>query len=432
MTSRHLFFTSQNYEVVHKICIFVNYVRERSLRSTLYIFRLKKATFMDSIVPAQSSLIVPAETVILIADDLQDNLNIVKAVLGYKGYQVDTAKNGKQVLEQVAVRTPDLILLDIQMPEMNGIEACRILKSDERFHAIPVIFLTAKADSYDIVDGFKTGAVDYITKPFNTMELLARVQTHLELKKSRDLLAEKNRYLEVMSTGLSRLNHEKNDFMDIAAHDLKNPLTTIKGLADFLRQTNDLPAESVKIILENIIKSAERMFAIVRNLLDVNAIESGNFRFTPSAVDMEECVRDLVRQYEYQASQKKVQLVVNVVSNTSISANFDSITQILDNLLSNALKYTHPSTAITISLRTTPENKVQCAMQDQGPGLSNDDKSKLFSKYAQLSAQPTGGEQSTGLGLFIVKKLTEAMNGKVWCESEAGKGATFIVEFPAA
>ncbi len=386
---------------------------------------------MDSAFTATSSLITPSETVILIADDLQDNLNIVKAVLGYKGYQVDTAKNGKLVLEQLEKRVPDLILLDIQMPEMNGIEACRILKADARFAAIPVIFLTAKADSYDIVDGFKTGAVDYITKPFNTMELLARVQTHLELKKSRDLLSEKNRYLEVMSSGLSRLNHEKNDFMDIAAHDLKNPLTTIKGLADFLRQNNDIPPESVKAILENIIKSSERMFAIVRNLLDVNAIESGNFHFTPSQVDMEEIIRDLVQQYDYQATQKKIRCTIAVEGgNAHVSANTDSMTQILDNLLSNALKYSPHDTEVRITL-TKNNGIVRCAIQDEGQGLSDIDKEKLFGKFAQLSAQPTGGEQSSGLGLFIVKKLVEAMNGKVWCESVQGKGATFLVEFPA-
>ena len=386
---------------------------------------------MEAAISAPPSFIVPQETVILIADDLQDNLNIVKAVLGYKGYQVDTAKNGKQVLEQVERRLPDLILLDIQMPEMNGMEACRQLKANPRFKAVPVIFLTAKADSYDVVDGFKTGAVDYITKPFNTMELLARVQTHLELKKSRDLLAEKNRYLEVMSSGLSRLNHEKNDFMDIAAHDLKNPLTTIKGLADFLRQTNDIPPESVKVILENIIKSAERMFAIVRNLLDVNAIESGNFRFAPSLVDMEDAVRDLVHQYEYQAAQKNVQFRLQTNASALVSVNPDSFTQILDNLLSNALKFSPHNSEITVSV-SKAEGKVRCAIQDRGQGLTEEDKSKLFGKFTQLSAQPTAGEQSSGLGLFIVKKLVEAMNGTVWCESEFGKGATFIVEFPAA
>jgi two-component system, sensor histidine kinase and response regulator len=377
------------------------------------------------------SLITPSEVVILIADDLQDNLNIVKAVLGYKGYQVDTAKNGKQVLEQVERRLPDLLLLDIQMPEMNGIEACRQLKANPRFKDIPIIFLTAKADSYDVVDGFKTGAVDYITKPFNTMELLARVQTHLELKKSRDLLAEKNRYLEMMSSGLARLNHEKNDFMGIAAHDLKNPLTTIKGLADFLRQDVDIPQESIKVILENIMKSAERMFAIVRNLLDVNAIESGNFRFAPSLIELEESVRELVSQYEYQASVKRVAIHVQADAGAVIHVNPDSITQILDNLISNALKYSPHNSEIVIRIRKV-EGKVRCEVQDKGQGLTDADKAKLFGKFSQLSARPTANEQSSGLGLFIVKKLVEAMNGTVWCESEYGKGATFIVEFVGA
>jgi two-component system, sensor histidine kinase and response regulator len=377
------------------------------------------------------SFVNPAETVILIADDVQDNLNVVKALLSYKGFQVDTAKNGNQVLQQAAKRVPDLILLDIQMPEMDGIEACRSLKEQPQFRDVPVIFLTAKAESYDIVAGFKQGAVDYITKPFNIMELLARVQIHLELKRSRDVLAEKNRYLEVMSTGLTRLNHEKNEFMGIAAHDLKNPLTTIKGLADFLRQNGEVSPESVKVILENIIKSSERMFAIIRNLLDVNAIESGTFTFDPLPVDMEPVVRDIADQYGYQASKKSISIQVETDGQSyAMYGNADSITQVLDNLLSNAVKYSPLGKPVVLHITRT-ETHVCCAVSDEGEGLTESDKVRLFGKFTQLSARPTANEHSTGLGLFIAKKLVQAMNGEIWCESTPGNGATFFIQFPA-
>lgn len=378
------------------------------------------------------AIINPADIVILIADDLQDNLNIVQAVLGYKGYQVETAKNGKQVLEEVVRRLPDLILLDIQMPEMNGFEACRHLKANPDFKEIPVIFLTAKADSYDIVDGFKHGAVDYITKPFNTMELLARVQTHLELKRSRDLLAEKNKYLEIMTAGLTKLNNEKNDFIGIAAHELKNPLTSIRGMANFLRLDFYPSPESMQAMLENIVKSSERMFSIIHNLMNVSAIEEGSFRFDIMPVEMETAVRDLVEQYRYQADLKRIEFVLDIPSGNEVKihGNHDTLTQVLDNLLSNAIKYSGEGTTVTIRLFKT-DSYVRCEVQDEGMGISESDRNKLFGKFAQLSTRPTGNEASTGLGLYIAKKLTEAMNGTIQCLSETGKGSIFILEFPA-
>lgn len=382
---------------------------------------------------ALPAIINPADIVILIADDLQDNLNIVKAVLGYKGYRVETAKNGKQVLEEVAKQIPDLILLDIQMPEMNGFEACRHLKANPEYKEIPIIFLTAKADSYDIVDGFKHGAVDYITKPFNTMELLARVQTHLELKRSRDLLAEKNKYLEIMTVGLTKLNNEKNDFMEIAAHDLKNPLTTIRGLADFLRRDFDLaPTAGIKLMLENIVKSSERMFSIIHNLMDVSAIEEGSFRFDATPVDVGIIVRDLAEQYQYQADVKRISLQLDIPPHivATIHGNFDTLTQVLDNLLSNAVKYSPDGTTVAIRLSKN-DSFVRCEVQDEGVGISETDRNRLFGKFVQLSTRPTGNEASTGLGLYIAKKLTEAMNGTIQYLSEPGKGSTFILEFPA-
>jgi len=382
---------------------------------------------------ALPAIINPADIVILIADDLQDNLNIVKAVLGYKGYRVETAKNGKQVLEEVAKQIPDLILLDIQMPEMNGFEACRHLKANPEYKEIPIIFLTAKADSYDIVDGFKHGAVDYITKPFNTMELLARVQTHLELKRSRDLLAEKNKYLEIMTVGLTKLNNEKNDFMEIAAHDLKNPLTTIRGLADFLRRDFDLaPTAGIKLMLENIVKSSERMFSIIHNLMDVSAIEEGSFRFDATPVDVGIIVRDLAEQYQYQADVKRISLQLDIPPHivATIHGNFDTLTQVLDNLLSNAVKYSPDGTTVAIRLSKN-DTFVRCEVQDEGVGISETDRNRLFGKFVQLSTRPTGNEASTGLGLYIAKKLTEAMNGTIQYLSEPGKGSTFILEFPA-
>ncbi|MCU0424340.1 MAG: hybrid sensor histidine kinase/response regulator [Candidatus Kapabacteria bacterium] len=379
------------------------------------------------------SLVDPKDTWILIADDLQDNLNIVKAVLGYKGYNVETAKNGKQVLEQAAKRVPHLILLDIQMPEMNGFDACRQLKANPQFRDVPIIFLTAKVESYDVVDGFKLGAVDYITKPFNTLELLARVHTHLELKHARDLLTAKNKYLEVITNGLTKLNNEKNTFIEIAAHDLKSPLSTIKGLAEFLRRDSELPVESMKVMLWNIVRSSERMFSIIRNLLDVSVIEEGNFRFDTTPVDVEAMLLDLIDIHShYSADIKNIRFALNVQENFSakMKGNSDSLLQVFDNLISNALKYSPPGTTVTLTL-SKQNNRLRCEIHNEGEGLTDEDIQTMFTKFAKLSVKPTGDEASTGLGLYIAQKFTQAMNGVISCQSAPGEGSTFILEFPA-
>jgi signal transduction histidine kinase len=209
-------------------------------------------------------------------------------------------------------------------------------------------------------------------------------------------------------------------------------LTTIKGLADFLRRDTNLAQESMKVMLENIVKSSERMFSIIRNLLDVSAIEEGSFRFDATPVDVELILRELIEQYEHQASLKKITLSLEIPVQivATMHGNYDSLTQVLDNLLSNAIKYSPSETKVTMRLSKN-NARLQCEVHDEGVGVSDADRNKLFGKFAQLSIRPTGDEASTGLGLYIAKKLTEAMNGTIHCLSEPGKGSTFILEFPA-
>jgi two-component system sensor histidine kinase/response regulator len=355
---------------------------------------------------------------VLVVDDVMQNLQVVGTMLRNEGYDVLPAASGAQALERVRVRTPDLILLDLMMPEMDGLEVCQRLKADPSTRRIPVIFLTASNEMEHLVKGFEVGAVDYVTKPFNGAELLARVRTHLELKHARERLRE--------------MNEEKNEFMGIVAHDLRNPLGAIQGYSEMILEEPDLPREELESCVSRIRDTARRMSDMVRNLLDTNRIERGDMQVSLTAVDLGPLAKKLTESYHPRAAAKQQNLCLQQDDGPLIAlADPNQVIQVLENLISNAVKYSPHGKEILVRVGRA-DGMVRCEVTDQGPGLSAEDQKKLFGKFARLSAKPTGGEHATGLGLSIVKRMVEAMNGRVWCESEPGRGATFIVALPLA
>jgi len=366
----------------------------------------------------------PQDSLILVVDDVQQNIQVVGTMLREAGYSIMPAINGAAALQRVQKKLPDLILLDLMMPEMDGLEVCRRLKADPATQSIPIIFLTASNEMNHLVQGLAAGAVDYVTKPFNPPELLARVQTHLELKHARDTIV---RY----GQELRRLNEEKNEFMGIAAHDLRNPLSAIKGYSEMVIE--DAEALHHRELEENgrrIRDTAARMAEMVQNLLDANRIERGEMQLHLAPTELGVALNSVVETQRPHATAKQQAIHLEVSATPAMALVDPGVTvQVLENLVSNAVKYSPPGKNIFVRLQRKAE-AVRCEVQDEGPGLSLQDQKKLFGKFARLSAKPTGGEHSTGLGLSIVKKMVEAMNGRVWCESELGKGATFVVQFP--
>jgi len=355
---------------------------------------------------------------ILAVDDVMQNLQVVGTMLRNEGYDVMPATSGVQALERVRVRTPDLILLDLMMPEMDGLEVCQRLKADPATCQIPIIFLTASNEMEHLVKGFEAGAVDYVTKPFNGAELLARVRTHLELKLARERLRE--------------MNDEKNEFMGIVAHDLRNPLGAIQGYAEMILDEHEMNREEIDSCVSRIHETARRMGDMVRNLLDANRIERGDLEVRLTAVDLGPLVRKLADSYHARAAAKHQNLLFEEENAPLVAlADPNQVLQVIENLISNAVKYSPQGKDILVRLARV-DGMVRCQVTDQGPGLSAEDQKKLFGKFARLSAKPTGDEHATGLGLSIVKRMVEAMNGRVWCESELGKGATFVAAFPVA
>lgn len=355
---------------------------------------------------------------VLIVDDVTKNLQVVGTMLRTAGYAIIVATSGAEALEGLRVQLPDLILLDLMMPVMDGLEVCRRLKADSATAQIPVIFLTASNEMEHLVAGFQAGAVDYVTKPFNAPELLARVRTHLELKHARQRLRE--------------MNDEKNEFMGIAAHDLRSPLTALKGYLEMIADDPEMDRQEIQTLAERMITATRRMVEMVEQLLNANAIERGEIKVRLQPCDLSEILKGVVESFRTRAQAKQQTIHLREEPGTGRAmADFNLLVQVLENLVSNAVKYSPPGKSINVRLKRGAEG-LCCEVQDEGPGLSAEDQKRLFSKFARLSARPTAGEPSVGLGLSIVKRVVEEMHGRVWCESELGKGSTFAVCLPLA
>ena len=362
---------------------------------------------------------------VLIVDDTPKNIQLAATLLQNEGYEIHYAMDGFKALEILRHNLVDLILLDVMMPEMDGFEVCKKLKAEPAMANIPVIFLTAKSDVDGIKKGFELGAVDYITKPFYSDELLARVRTHLALKSANEELHQKNLHLE-------KLNNEKNELLKIVSHDLKNPLAVIISLTNLL-QINllKLAQEDLTRIFSHIMDSAQFLLSMVNNLLDVNRLESENFQLHNEDVDLKEILQELTDRYS-EAFKAKNLTFNGDVNDQSLVFTLDRqvITQILDNLISNAIKFSPGGKKIGVQI-SRKNSIIHFEVKDEGPGLTDDDKAHLFQKFRKLSAQPTGKEHSTGLGLSIVRKLVELMDGKIWAESDGkDKGSSFIFQLP--
>jgi signal transduction histidine kinase len=269
-----------------------------------------------------------------------------------------------------------------------------------------------------------------------------------ELEMANNEIAHKNQHLE-------DLNNEKNEFFGIVAHDLKNPILSIKLLAQLLHDQGNISDAERQRFTNTIISSSDQMSRIISNLLNVNAIERGAMTLNYTAFNISVAAYSIFEEYEARAEAKNVKLHFDSFSDADCFGDQTAVMQIMENIVSNALKYSPSGKNVWVRVHgdktwssghtlngssngrsTGQASKIgQCVrieVQDEGPGLSDDDKKKLFGKFMRLSAKPTGGEQSTGLGLSIVKKMVTAMNGEVWCESVYGAGATFIVELPQA
>jgi len=290
----------------------------------------------------------------------------------------------------------------------------------------------------DILTGAKILVKQYQQEAIIPLSLYQQIIVDYErlLKQTKRLVRMSDRQQQQLNEKMEIIEHvnqEKNEFLSIVAHDLKNPLSGILGLAEIIEDMiSSISKEELLEYSKMIQESAETMFQLITNLLDVNAIESGNANICLKNVDLLPIVQIVIKNYQERARLKGITLELWVNENEYIAlVDQNTIQRILDNLISNAIKYSPHHKYVYVYIFCN-NNAIRCEIQDEGMGISEADQKKLFGKFTRLTAKPTGGEHSTGLGLFIVKKLIEAMQGKVWCESELGKGAKFIIELPNA
>lgn len=353
---------------------------------------------------------------ILVVDDQQTNVQIVGSVLGGLGYEIIPAGDGPTALKRLALTTPDLILLDLILPGMDGCEVCRQLKAHPDWKTIPVMFISAADDKDLIVRALDSGGVDYITKPFNQAELISRVRTQLELKNASDRLR--------------RLAEDKDELLGILAHDLKNHLGGMHMSAQLLHgRIESLPDQRAARLSENIMHTSAQLLGFVKEFL-ANAAADHGIALDPAPNNLVQVAASAAHRYGEAARRKQLKIETDFSSQDAlVLADATALDQVVDNLLSNAVKFSPPGKRIFVSVKPA-QNHVECVVRDEGPGFSSEDMERMFRRYMRLSARPTGGEPSTGLGLSIVRKLVRAMKGELECESAPGEGATFRLRLP--
>ncbi|MCF8721260.1 hybrid sensor histidine kinase/response regulator [Nitrospina gracilis] len=372
----------------------------------------------------------PDEFKILIVDDTPANVEVLQKTLEVEGYNISVALSGEKALTIASRFMPDLILLDIMMEGMDGYETCRRLKADPQTTDAPIIFISARNDIQDVVEGFNQGGVDYIVKPFKSDEVLVRVRTHLQihsLKKQREALIQE---LEKKNRDLVSLNELKNKFLGIAAHDIRNPLSSIKGFIELLALSRDTfsPKEHDEM-LQLISKSVNEVLGMVDDLLDISVIESGKLKLDLSLGDMASLLKERIQINYGHARGKGISIHEDIMEVGPTVFDRNRMAQVLDNLISNAIKYSPLESNVFIELRDE-NGGTRIRIRDEGEGIRLEDQQQIFAGFQKLGARPTGGEKSTGLGLAIVKSIVDSHRGRIEVQSEVGKGSTFEVALP--
>lgn len=361
---------------------------------------------------------------LLIVDDNPHNIQILATMLSQQNYSLSFAQNGQMALKLIAQQDFDLILLDIQMPDINGFEVCERLKANPQTADIPVIFITATVGSEHIIRGFKLGAVDYINKPLEQFEIQARVRTHLELKRTRDQLQKQNQEL-------SQLNREKSRLLEIVSHDLRTPLTVIVSGLEWLKRQAQKKPEALSFITARVKKmesASERMEDMITHFLNQKSIESGQVQRSVSSFNLDQLIQEICITHREWLLAKAITLYYHPDHQIEITNDRGALVQVVENLLSNAIKFSPQHRDIW--LKTSAQNqKVKIEIIDEGPGFSQEELVDLFERTGPRSAMPTFGESSTGLGLSIVRKMVKHLNGHITCRPTT-QGSHFIVEFP--
>ncbi len=354
---------------------------------------------------------------ILIVDDGSENVTLLDLVLR-KNYTIMTAENGQEALDCVEEFMPDLILMDINMPVMDGYEATRRLKANEKTSSIPVIIVTALMDNEEVIKGFEVGAVDFITKPISIEEMRQRVITHLSLKKSQDVIVHQNERLEL-------LNASKDKFFSIISHDLRGPFAGAVGLTDMIvDEPESFSKEELLHIIKNINNSQHKQLELIEDLLDWSRIQTGNLEINKEFLDIHKLVEKALFLVEDKAEVKNIKLNSHFKENDRVYADKFMVSGVLRNLIGNAIKFTPKGGEINVHSTGDGEN-ITVHVKDNGVGISKKDIKKLFRIDTSHTTIGTGMEKGSGLGLILCKEFINRNGGQMGVKSEEGEGSDF-------
>jgi len=371
---------------------------------------------------------------ILLVDDQPDNLRLLSTLLSERGYQPRGVINGSMAIKAAKSSQPDLILLDILMPEMDGYETCEQLKADPKTREIPIIFISAKDETIDKVRAFGLGALDYITKPFHVDEVLARIENYLSLRQLQKQLKEQNtllrqeitlrqqaeQALQKANQELAQSNAELEQFADVTSHDLQAPLATITTYAQLLEQRyeNQLDTQSNQYI-QHIVNGCSKMQNLIEDLLEYSRVSKNQKPLEP--VDFNSILTIVCHNLESTIRKSQATIVYHNLP-TIIADNYQLV-QLFQNLIDNAIKSRReepPKIEISVESR---ENEYLFAVKDNGIGIDSKSFEEIFQIFQRLH---TSEEYSgTGIGLAICKKIVEFHGGRIWVESQLGEGTTF-------
>lgn len=391
----------------------------------------------------------PNKPSILVVDDILDNRRLLSQILTKNGYRVRTASNGEQALDAVAAEPPDLILLDIMMPGMDGYTVCAHLKADAQTHAIPIIFISAMNEPLDKVKAFAVGGVDYITKPFQFEEVLARVKTHLSLRRLYQNLTQEitqrrqdQEMLRHYANELEVQNAELDAFAHTVAHDLKNPMSLLIGYVSVIQDPSTLSEKDLSVISNSIIQSALKMNNIIDELLllanvrNVDQIELQPVAMPQLIQEAQKRIADLTRIHQPHITAPEAWPMAWGYA--------PWIEEVWVNYLSNAIKYGGRPPQVTLGFSVMDSElpgmktgealleqptSVRFWVRDNGPGLSPEQRASLFTPFERLHQARTEGH---GLGLSIVRRIIKKLGGQVGVESTGvpGEGCTFYFTLP--
>jgi signal transduction histidine kinase len=356
---------------------------------------------------------------ILVVDDTPANLRLLSDMLKAHGYRPRLVPSGKLALNAARAVPPDLILLDIRMPEMDGYEVCERLKTDSGLKDIPVIFLSAVGETANKVRAFAAGGVDYITKPFQVEEVLARVETHLSLRRQ-------TRQLEESYAALKHLENMRDNLTHMVVHDMRSPLGVIGGFLSLLEsyEAGNLSGSGLQFIREAR-HSIDELVEMVNSMLDVSKLEAGRMKLHRTDCDLASLARDVLRRFDPIRGTR--QLVLQAADPVNLRADAGLISRVMQNLAGNAFNYTAANGKIRIAVsRAGREARVEVA--DNGPGIPAAYHDKIFEKFVQV--EDLNAKVGTGLGLAFCKLAVEIHGGRIGVDSGNGKGSTFWFTLP--